>query len=99
MTTPATDPSTRPQPLPDGYVETSLPDRYVETYHDVGVWKSRRHDCTQPFATGASRQRLIAIGAEVARWNQVPHVIRDTGGAVIEVNSYSSYPVVPKRPA
>jgi hypothetical protein len=35
---------------------------------------------------------MIAAGAEVARWNQVRHIIRDRDGTVAEVNTYGSGP-------
>ena len=51
--------------------------RFVETYRDNGVWKSRRSDSPIPFATGGSRQHQISVGAEVARWHEVEHIVRD----------------------
>lgn len=50
----------------------------IETYYQHGTWYNRRHDCDQPFASGESREQLIAIGVEVARWNSLRHVVRDT---------------------
>jgi hypothetical protein len=60
----------------------------VETYYRGGSWHSRRGDCIQPFASGSGREELITVGVEVARWNGLRHVIRDTAGAIVEVNIY-----------
>jgi hypothetical protein len=60
----------------------------VETYYDEGAWHSRRRDCPRPFASGARRERLISAGVDVARWNALPHIIRDADGSVAEVNVY-----------
>jgi hypothetical protein len=57
---------------------SAVPDgAYVETYREHGMWKNRRYDCTLPFSIGRSREQQIAVGAEVARWNQVRHIIRE----------------------
>jgi hypothetical protein len=66
--------------------------RDVETYFEDGSWRTRRQDSETPFASGSSRQQMIAAGAEVARWNQVRHIIRDRDGTVAEVNTYGSGP-------
>ncbi|WP_433159382.1 hypothetical protein [Kribbella sp. CA-247076] len=60
----------------------------VETYFRDGAWHTRRGDCPRPFASGSRRERLISVGVDVARWNAVPHIIRDADGAVDEVNVY-----------
>jgi hypothetical protein len=60
----------------------------VETYYRDGAWHTRRPDCTQPFASGKRREQLITAGVDVARWNELPHVIRDTDGTIVEVNLY-----------
>lgn len=65
----------RPRPTTDGT------DRYVETYYDDGNWHSRRHDSDRPFASGDVRVEQIAVGAEVARWNQVRHIVRHRDGS------------------
>jgi hypothetical protein len=62
----------------------------VETYFRDGMWYTRRGDIRRPFASGASRQRLIEIGVEVARWNGFRHIIRDADGTIIEVNTYDT---------
>lgn len=54
------------------------------------VWKNRRLDCDRPFSTGGPRLRQLAIGAEVARWNEARHIIRDTDGTIVEINIYGS---------
>ena len=70
----------------------------VETYHQGGMWYTRRCDSTEPFASGASRLRLIAIGVEVARWNGLRHVIRDTDGTIAEINTYLTGPYPARSP-
>ncbi|GAA2806585.1 hypothetical protein [Kribbella solani] len=62
----------------------------VETYYLDGRWHTRRGDSEKPFASGVSRERMIAIGVEVARWNGFRHVIRDVAGSVVEVSSYDT---------
>jgi len=59
----------------------------VETYYENGVWKNRRPG-SEPFSSGGPRLRQVAIGAEVARWAQSRHIIRDTTGAVLETHIY-----------
>jgi hypothetical protein len=71
---------------------------YVETYYDHGRWFSRRNDCAEPFQSGSYRERLIAAGAEVARWNHIRHVIRDTTGEIIEIDVYAASPYPPRSP-
>jgi Uncharacterized protein conserved in bacteria (DUF2188) len=61
---------------------TADPDRYVETYFADGVWNSRRHDSDRPFASGEVKTEQIAVGAEVARWNQIRHIVRHADGTV-----------------
>ena len=56
-------------------------DRYVETYYADGVWHSRRHDSDHPFASGNVLVEQIAVGAEVARWNQIRHIVRHPDGS------------------
>ncbi|TCN31185.1 hypothetical protein EV644_12960 [Kribbella orskensis] len=70
----------------------------VETYYDNGTWHTRRCDSAEPFASGASRVRLIAIGVEVARWNGLRHIIRDTDGNIVEVNRYVTGPYPSRSP-
>jgi hypothetical protein len=70
----------------------------VETYHQGGMWYTRRCDSTEPFASGASRLRLIAIGVEVARWNGLRHLIRDTDGTIAEINTYLTGPYPARSP-
>ncbi|MGH3460694.1 MAG: hypothetical protein ACRDP9_04380 [Kribbellaceae bacterium] len=70
----------------------------VETSYLRGTWCTRRCDSDQPFASGASRQRLIAIGVEVARWNHLRHIIRDTEGNIVEINTYVSGPYPARSP-
>ena len=71
--------------------------RDVETYYHNGTWNNRRGDCDQPFSSGP-RVRQIAIGAEVARWAQASHVIRDTDGTIEEINTYGSGPYPSRSP-
>ena len=71
----------------------------IETYCDHGVWCTRRCDSPEPFASGDSRTRMIAIGVEVARWNGLCHVIRDADGTVVEVNRYVTGPYPARSPA
>jgi len=70
----------------------------VETYHQGGTWYTRRCDSPEPFASGASRLRLIAIGVEVARWNGLRHIIRDPDGTVAEINTYLTGPYPSRTP-
>ena len=63
-------------------------DAVVETYYRNGSWHTRRGDCPNPFASGTGRERLITVGMEVARWNALPHIIRDPDGTIAEVNVY-----------
>ncbi len=72
--------------------------RDVETYSEDGVWKSRRPGCA-PFSAGGPRLRQLAIGAEVARWAQSQHVIRDEAGAIVEINIYNPGPFPPRSPS
>jgi len=65
-------------------------ENYVETYRENGAWKSRRHDSDEPFSTSASKQREITAASEVARWNQVPHIIRNADGTIAEINTYGA---------
>jgi hypothetical protein len=68
-----------------------LTDTHVETYCENGVWKSRRNDSDEPFSAGGSRLRQIAAGAEVARWNQCRHVVRDPDGSLAEETVYGAW--------
>ncbi|MEU8226131.1 hypothetical protein [Kribbella sp. NPDC048915] len=70
----------------------------VETYYQNGAWHTRRCDCPDPFASGPSRVRLIAIGVEVARWNGLCHIIRDIDGTIAEVNRYATGPYPSRSP-
>ncbi len=65
--------------------EQRTPDRYVETYYAHGAWHSRRHDSDIPFASGSEELEQVALGTEVARWNQLPHVIRSSTGDIAEI--------------
>ena len=71
--------------------------RDVETYYENGVWKNRRPGC-EPFSSGGPRLRQVAIGAEVARWAQAKHIIRDATGAIVETHIYGSGPFPPRSP-
>jgi hypothetical protein len=73
--------------------------RDVENFYENGVWKNRRLDCAQPFSTGSPQLRQLAIGAEVARWNEGRHIIRDTDGTIIEINVYGPGPYPHRSPA
>jgi hypothetical protein len=73
-------------------------DRDVETYYEDGVWKNRRGTTGEPFSTGDSLRRQVAIGAEVARWAQSKHLIRDAEGNLVEINIYGSGPYPPRSP-
>jgi len=70
----------------------------VETYYQNGMWHTRRCDSSDPFASGPSRVRLIAIGVEVARWNGLCHIIRDIDGTVVELNRYTTGPYPSRSP-
>jgi hypothetical protein len=70
----------------------------VESYSENGVWKNRRLDCDRPFSTGGPKLRQLAIGAEVARWNEARHIIRDTDGTIVEINVYGSGPYPHRSP-
>lgn len=70
----------------------------VETYYANGAWNTRRCDSPEPFATGPSRVRLIAVGVEVARWNGLCHIIREADGTVAEVNRYTTGPYPSRSP-
>lgn len=71
----------------------------VETYYENGLWHTRRCDSTEPFASGPSRVRLIAIGVEVARWSGLCHLVRDVDGKVVELNRYTTGPYPSRSPA
>ncbi|WP_350275833.1 hypothetical protein [Kribbella sp. HUAS MG21] len=71
----------------------------VETYYQNGLWHTRRCDSPDPFASGQSRARLIAIGVEVARWNGLCHIVRDINGTVVELNRYTTGPYPSRAPA
>jgi hypothetical protein len=71
--------------------------RDVETYYEDGVWKNRRSDCPRPFSRGP-RRRQVAIGAEVARWAQASHIIRNIDGTIEEINCYGPGPYPPRSP-
>lgn len=58
---------------------------YVETYYADGVWHSRRHDSDVPFASGADELEQVALGTQVARWNQLPHIVRTPTGTIAEI--------------
>lgn len=71
---------------------------YVETYCTDGVWMSRRSHTDQPFSSGGSMSREIAIAAEVARWAQTTHVIRNADGTVAEIDTYGAGPYPHRSP-
>ncbi|MFF0339799.1 hypothetical protein [Kribbella sp. NPDC004875] len=71
----------------------------VETFYRDGAWHTRRCDAPEPFASGPSRARMIAVGVEVARWNGQCHIIRDTAGNVVEFNRYAGGPYPSRSPA
>ncbi|MFK4084809.1 hypothetical protein ACI2LF_11905 [Kribbella sp. NPDC020789] len=71
----------------------------IETYYANGTWCTRRCDTAEPFASGDSRSRMIAIGVEVARWNGLCHVIRNIDGSVAEINRYITGPYPARSPA
>ncbi|TDD50056.1 hypothetical protein E1263_31295 [Kribbella antibiotica] len=70
----------------------------IETYYANGVWCTRRCDTADPFASGVSRIRMIAVGVEVARWSGLCHVIRNADGTVAEVNRYITGPYPARSP-
>lgn len=70
----------------------------VETYFDGDRWHTRRSDSDEPFASGYSRARMIAVGVEVARWNGLRHIIRDADGWVVESNEYVTGPYPSRSP-
>ena len=80
--TAAAVPGTLTPKTTENSTETETAERYVETYYADGVWHSRRHDSEQPFASGEILVEQIAVGAEVARWNQVRHIVRHPDGTV-----------------
>ena len=64
--------------------------RDVETYHANGSGRTvglitTSHCLPVTRCCGSSRK-----GAEVARGNQARHVIRDTNGTILEINSFGS---------
>ena len=69
----------------------------METCLDGALWRVRRDDGRQ-LAESASRQRMIAIGAEYARWTGVRHVIRAADGSVAEIATYESGPYPTRSP-
>lgn len=71
---------------------------FVETYCQDGVWMSRRSDAEEPFSSGGSMNREIAAAAEVARWAQVRHVIRNADGTIAEIDAYGSGPYPHRSP-
>ena len=73
-------------------------DAFVETYCVGGVWMSRRSDADEPFSSGGSMNREIAAAAEVARWAQIKHVIRNADGTIAEVDTYGSGPYPHRSP-
>ncbi|TCC30794.1 DUF2188 domain-containing protein [Kribbella speibonae] len=87
--------TTREAPTPD---DSILLHADVETYYENGAWHTRRCDSPDPFASGPSRVRLIAIGVEVARWNGLCHIIRDADGTIAEVNRYAAGPYPSRSP-
>ena len=70
----------------------------VVTYYEDGMWHTRRCDSAVPLASGSNRIRIIAIGAEVARWNGLCHIIRDVDGNIVESNSYVAGPYPSRSP-
>jgi hypothetical protein len=72
--------------------------RDVETFWD-GAWMTRRVGCAEPFSRGGPRLRQICIGAEVARWAGVRHLIRDRDGTIEEINVYSPGPYPSRSPS
>lgn len=71
---------------------------FVETYCSDGVWMSRRSDADEPFSSGGSMNREIAAAAEVARWAQIKHVIRNADGTIAEIDTYGSGPYPHRSP-
>jgi hypothetical protein len=71
---------------------------YVETYYSAGKWYARRNDSEQAFASSSLREWSIAVAAEVARWNHIPHVIRDTDGNIVEIDVYGTGPYPHRSP-
>ncbi len=41
---------------------------------------------------------MIAVGAEVARWNGLRHIIWDTDGTIVEVDAYVAGPYPSRSP-
>jgi hypothetical protein len=72
------------------HLEAPFPevDAAIETYYRDGSWHTRRGDCPRPFASGAHREDLITAGVDVARWNDLTHIIRDADGTIVEINVY-----------
>ncbi len=75
-----------------------MDERDVETYWDR-TWKTRRVGCDEPFSSGGPRMRQVSIGAEVARWAGVRHLIRNADGSLEEINVYRSGPYPSRSPA
>lgn len=72
--------------------------RDVETYWEQGVWRNRRIGSEQPFSSGGPRLRQLTIGAEVARWAGVRHIIKDPDGQIVETNVYAAGPYPSRSP-
>ena len=64
--------------------------RDVETYYANGVWKNRSAGSRPATLCRGLDAAAARGGAEVARWNQARHVIRDTNGTILEINSFGS---------
>ena len=74
-----------------------MDERDVETYWER-TWKTRRVGSDEPFSRGGPRMRQL-IGAEVARWAGVRHLIRNADGSLEEINVYASGPYPSRSPA
>ncbi|MFC0623308.1 hypothetical protein [Kribbella deserti] len=70
----------------------------IETYYEAGVWKCRRAQAAEPFATGADKDEILALGATVARWCGVDHLVVNADGVLIEQNSYRNMGQPPVDP-
>jgi hypothetical protein len=62
-----------------------MPGSFIETYYADGAWHSRRHDADAPFASDEDKLDQIAAGTQVARWNNLPHIVRTRTGAIAEI--------------
>ncbi|AUI50303.1 hypothetical protein AC20117_05160 [Arthrobacter crystallopoietes] len=62
----------------------------IETYCENGIWKSRRQDSQQIFASGGTRDQAIALGRAAARNTGAEHIVMDAEGRISERRSLPS---------